>query len=291
LPGARLSLEVRPFEPAFAEAWDALVRRARNGHFMFERRFMTYHADRFEDASVVVLAAGEVVGALPANHTGEAVYSHQGLTFGGLIVERLRAAELLEALDAAAVLYAAQGARRLVYKPLPWIYHRRPAQEDLYWLVRRGARRTRCELTSTIRLSAPGDPSTRRRRGASAATKRGVRFGRSERWSEYWRLLGEVLGARHGVAPVHTAEEIQRLAAQFPDNIALHVAEDAVGNILAGIVLFITAEVAHAQYLANGAAGREAGALDGLILHLLEAPPPGVSYFDFGISNEDQGGC
>jgi hypothetical protein len=47
--------------------------------------------------------------------------------------------------------------------------------------------------------------------------------------------------------------------------------------------------VAHAQYIAASDAGRETGALDGLFQHLISLHAATHRYFDFGISNTDQG--
>jgi hypothetical protein len=190
-------------------------------------------------------------------------------------------------LDLCVDTWRSQGARRLVYKALPWIYQRRPAQEDLYWLFRRDAALIRRDVTSAIDVRSPGRRSSRRGRGARKAEKGGVALGRSERWPEFWALLRRVLSARHGAEPVHTPAEIGRLAAAFPDCIKLHTAERD-GEILAGVVIYISAQVAHAQYIAVGEAGRELGALDGLFLHLIETHRD-VRYFDFGVSNTNQG--
>jgi hypothetical protein len=123
-------MEIVPFTPSLATAWNALNRDARNGHFLFDRGFMDYHADRFSDASLMALDAGQPVALIPANRSGDAIHSHQGLTFGGLVVDTARATDVLAILDGSAAHWRADGARQLLYKPLPWIYHRRPAQED-----------------------------------------------------------------------------------------------------------------------------------------------------------------
>ena len=67
--------------------WNAFIRESKNGTFLFHRGYMEYHADRFTDASLLVLSEkGAVIAVLPANRVDDVVYSHQGLTFGGLII-------------------------------------------------------------------------------------------------------------------------------------------------------------------------------------------------------------
>jgi hypothetical protein len=281
-------LEIRPYQGAMAEAWNAFNAQAANGHFLFDRGFMDYHADRFSDASLIVEEGGEIRALLPLNRSGETAWSHQGLTFGGLIHAGLGTELTMQALDLCAASLRAAGVRTLVYKTLPWIYPRAPAQQDLYWLFRHDASLARRDVSAAIDYRARGRVSSRRRRGAVKAEKLGLAFGPSTDWRGYWRLLDEVLGGRHGVAPVHSLAEIELLAGRFPDRIALHAAVRG-SELQAGVVMFLTDQVAHAQYIAVGDAGRESGALDGLFEHLILGHAGAHRYFDFGISNTDQG--
>ena len=74
------------------------------------------------------------------------------MTFGGFITDkRMTAERMLATLEAAAWHFAALGARRLIYKAVPAIYHRTPASEDLYALYRAGAALVRRDVSSTTR--------------------------------------------------------------------------------------------------------------------------------------------
>lgn len=281
-------MEIRRYDADLAAAWNAFNRRARNGCFMFDRGFMDYHADRFADASLVALENGAPVALLPLNRTAAEAWSHQGLTFGGLIVDDLGTAQVLSLLDACANHLRAEGVAQLTYKALPAIYPRAPAQEDLYWLFRREAALIRRDVSIAIDYRARGPVSGRRTRGARKAAKAGLAFARSQDWPAFWRLLEGVLADRHAAAPVHSLDEIRLLAGRFPEEIALFTAA-AGGEVQAGVVMFRSAQVAHAQYIAVGEAGRETGALDGLFEHLIGLHSASHRYFDFGISNTDQG--
>jgi hypothetical protein len=280
-------MEVRRYEPGLREAWNGFNAVARNGHFLFDRGYMEYHADRFADASLMVFQNDRLCALLPADRSGETVRSHQGLTFGGLVVGDLGAEAVMAALDACAEHWRAEGAGTLVYKALPWIYARRPAQEDLYWLFRRDARLVVRNLTVALRPDRAGPVSELRRRGAAKAARAGVGFTASRAFDRFWPVLEQVLGERHGARPVHSLSEIVRLADAFPEAITLHLAE-ADGAVLGGVVLFETPEVRHCQYIAASPEGRAAGVLDGLFAHLIATTPDG-RFFDFGTSNEDGG--
>ncbi len=281
-------MEIRRYGPEMAAAWNDLNRRAANGHFLFDRGFMDYHADRFADASLAASEDGALIALLPANLADGAAWSHQGLTFGGLVHAGLGAARTLEVLDACAAELATMGAASLTYKALPWIYPAAPAQDDLYWLFRRDAALTRRDVSAAIDYRARGRVSSRRARGAKKAAAAGLTFGRSDDWAGFWRVLEGVLAERHGAAPVHSLAEMELLAGRFPDEIALFTAADDEA-IQAGVVMFRSTQVAHAQYIAAGPKGRETGALDGLFEHLIGAHAQSHRYFDFGISNTDGG--
>ena len=277
------------WRPDMADAWNAFNARAANGHFLFDRKFMGYHADRFADASLMVEDEGQLVGLLPLNRAGDEAWSHQGLTFGGLVHDGLGAAAAMQALDACCEQLKVEGVAALVYKAMPGIYARRPSEQDLYWLFRRGARLVRRDVSAAIDYRARGHVSSRRERGAKKASKAGLQFRRSDDWAGYWRLLEAVLGERHGVRPVHTPQEIALLASRFPGRIALHVAALGDDEMQAGVVMFCSDQVAHAQYIAVGPEGRETGALDGLFDHLIALHADAWRYFDFGVSTTDQG--
>jgi hypothetical protein len=271
-----------------AKAWNAFNAAARNGHFLFDRGFMDYHAERFDDASLMLFEEDRLVGLIPASRRGEEIVSHGGLTFGGLVIDRAGTAQVMAMLDACAEAWVRVGASRLTYKAMPAIYAQAPADADRYWLFRQGAALVRRDISAAIDYRSRGLVSSRRVRGAKKAAAAGLRFQRSSGWSAFWPLLAEVLESRHGAAPVHSVAEIEKLAGRFPEEIALFTAQRA-DRIVAGVVMFRSRIVAHAQYIAADEEGRETGALDGLFEHLIALHARDWRYFDFGISNTDQG--
>jgi hypothetical protein len=289
-----MTLTVRAYQDSDAPAWDELCARAVQATLLHTRRFLSYHGNRFTDRSVVVERAGAMVAVLPAALLpGDAaqVSSHPGLTYGGLVYAAdLGGSEVLDALAAVAAHYRAGGIDTLLYKVVPAFYQRQPAQADLYALFRLGARRVRCDLSSTIDLACPGPVSTRRARGHRKALARGVSVQRGpHHLAELWPVLTDNLARKHGVGPVHALAEITALADRFGAAIecvvALHEA-----MVIAGVVLFHTPTATHAQYIASSAQGYQLSALDLVFADCVDhARAAGRRWFDFGISTE-QGG-
>jgi hypothetical protein len=282
-------VQVRRYEPSARGQWDALVERSRAPHFLFERGYMEYHADRFRDLSLMVWDDDRLLACLPANRDGDVAISHGGLTFGGFVADRgVTARRMLEALEVVVEHLGEQGCTRLVYKPVPHIYHLAPAEEDLYALFRHDARLVRRDVSSTIDMAERSPYRKDRRAALKRAAAADLSVDRGEGWEEFMDLDAAVLESRHAVRPVHTGPEMRMLAERFPEAIKLFTARRD-GELLGGVVVYETPRVAHAQYMAAGEKGRELGALDAIMDRLLSDEYAGKRFFDFGISTEREG--
>ena len=92
---------VRLYQGNDYQDWNAFIDQAKNATFLFHRDFMDYHSDRFQDYSLIVLDGEKWVAVLPANVVGNQVFSHQGLTYGGLVyTEKLKLASVIEIFKA-----------------------------------------------------------------------------------------------------------------------------------------------------------------------------------------------
>ena len=281
---------VERYRDSDAAAWDAFVRASRNGTFLFERGYMDYHRDRFSDYSLLVRdPEGELVAVLPAHAAGDAAGSHNGLSYGGLVVGlRTKVPLLLRAFEAVLLTLREAGFATLDYKTVPHIYHRQPAEDDRYALFLLGARVTRRDLLSVVNREDRLPYQHRRERGIKKAKAAGVGVQAEVDFAEFWDLLAATLAERFDAAPVHTRAEIQLLGDRFPANVRLHTARRD-GDLLAGVVTYESDRATHAQYIAASPAGRDVCALDLLFDHLLHDPAANQTYFDFGGSHEDGG--
>ena len=185
--------------------------------------------------------------------------------------------------------YRRRGYAKLLYKPLPHAYARVPAQDDLYACFRLGALRVRCDLSCAIDLRASRAPSERRRRGLKRALKFVTLASGRELLAGLWDVLAGNLEREYHAQPIHSLAELTVLLERFSDNIQLHCAM-IDGRVEAGIVLFTSANVWHAQYIASSEKGYAVSALDAVFAAAIaEARQSSVRYFDFGTSNENNG--
>lgn len=232
---------------------------------------------------------GRLIALLPGNIAGETFCSHQGLSYGGWILSpECGASDVLTLFEKLNIVFRETGIKRVVYKPVPSIYHRIPAQEDLYALYRLRANRISCTLSSTIFQSGKITFTESRKSGIRKGRRSGLKIEKSDRYLEFWTILEEGLRQRHQTAPVHSLEEIIKLRQRFPGNILLYSAM-ADNRLVAGCILFVMKGVVHVQYISASEEGRQCGALDLLFDSLINEVFAGIPVFDFGHSNEDHG--
>lgn len=284
-------MNVKEYSSSDEKEWDAFVDLSKNGFFMFKRGYMDYHNDRFRDSSLMLYDnKGNLSALLPANLSDGVLYSHQGLSFGGVLATNdMRAARMLEVFTAIEKFCLEKGIGKFVYKEIPHIYHSQPSEEESYALYRNSFDCFRVDISSTINQTNPVKFASLRRRSVKKAKKLGVAVNLSEDFSGFYKVLSFVLSKYHGVEPVHTLDELILLHSRFPNNIKLYTASNSDGETLAGVIIYETSEVAHAQYTVANDEGRAVGALDLIIDQLVSTVYVDKKYFDLGISTERQG--
>ncbi len=282
-------IRVELYAPKYKAQWDDFVRQSKNGVFLFFRDYLEYHSDRFQDHSLMFFKSGRLVALMPANLNGNVLVSHGGLTFGGIISDgRMTTPLMLELFRALVDDLRGRGVRKLVYKAVPHIYHVLPAEEDLYALFVNNARLVRRDVSSTFVAGQRLPPARNRRRALDHARAHGVQMARSQEFTKFMAITDANLQERHGVRPVHTAAEMELLAGRFPENIKLF-AVSLRDEMLGGVIIYESRNVAHGQYRNATEKGRELGALDFLMDSLLSGVYRDKPYFDFGISTVNEG--
>jgi hypothetical protein len=289
-----MKIRVRPFVPCDTDAWDSFCGQTLQGTFLHTRKFLSYHGDRFVDKSLVLESDKGLVGLFPAaiEPAGrKCIISHPGITYGGLLHDGgLQGEHAIEALRQIQTHYQQLGFQEILYKVVPFIYHKASAQDDLYALSQLGAVKTRVDLSSSINLKQRLPVSSRRARSLRKALAAGVEILEGHTFIQaFWDVLTENLHRKHHAVPVHSLSEISLLATRFPQNIRCIVARWQ-DNIVAGVLLFNTPYVHHAQYIASSADGYRLSALDAIFNDCIRmASDMGCCWFDFGTSNEESG--
>lgn len=282
--------EIRRYTPADKPLWDRYVAKARNATFLFRRDYMDYHADRFHDHSLLFFVGNHLHSVLPAHEVGEIFCSHRGLTYGGLLMDNdVTTADVLTLFEELNVYLRQQGFRRVLYRAIPWVYHRLPAEEDLYAMFWKCGARLQQRMSGTVifmdeHLRWRKD-HRRRLRQAQAA---GVRVERNASLAEFWPVLNDNLQRKFQAQSVHTLEEIELLKSRFPNEIVQYNAY--LGDkIVGGITFYVMGHVLHGQYSGTTDEGKQTGAMEAIYEQVMYHDFTHCRYLDFGTSNEEGG--
>lgn len=282
-------LKIEKYNPDKKEAWNRLIKASKNGTFLLDRNYMDYHADRFEDFSLMFFRDQNLVAVLPANIKDNILYSHQGLTYGGVIYDdNMKSIEMLEIFLIMKEFLKSHKIEKLIYKAIPHIYHVMPAEEDLYALFRNDAKLYRRDISTTIHQPTKMRFERGRRRCVEDAKKAGIVVKRSYDFDKMYEIMNDLLKNKYGVKPVHSAAEMKLLHDRFPDNIHLYGCYQG-DNMFSGSLIFITKKTIHAQYVYASEVGKRNGANDLMYDFLINEEFKDFEYFDFGISTENGG--
>lgn len=280
-------ISIRRYQSDDASEWNAFLTRSKNATFLFHRDYLSYHAQRFQDHSLVIEREGEIAALFVANEKEDRIESHGGLTYGGLILHQ--DARLVDVLQYFYHLlkYYSNGFRLVTYKCLPAYFATRASNEDQYAMHVLQAKLLRRDTSSVFDRDRP----TRSEHGRLVSQRRGE----SGEWkmietpdpTQFWdTVLIPNLRDRYDASPVHTSEEMKMLMDYFPHEV--HVFELHHRELLAGAVVYQMPTVAHVQYISSSANGRHLRATDILILELMNRFSK-LPYFSLGTSNGEEG--
>lgn len=285
------SYTIRKYQSSDYPIWNEFVANAKNATFLFHRDFMEYHQDRFEDFSLLIFDEKNLLKAiLPANRVGENLYSHQGLTYGGLVLQqKSKFQEVIGMMKTILQFLQNQHIVSLQLKQLPTIYCDFPSDEMEYLSFILNAKLVRRDSLSVLDLKTDYNFSKDRKQAINRGVKSELIVKEENIFAAFWNeILIPNLVQKHNTHPVHNLNEITYLKSKFPSNIRqfnVYLGDELV----AGTTIFESEFVAHSQYISGNSNKNELGSLDFLHNTLISYTFKDKKYFDFGISNENQG--
>lgn len=84
-------IRIEKYNDLYEKKWDEFVLdKSSNGTFLQTRNFLNYHKNnKFRDFSLMFIYGDEIIAVIPAHIDDDnCVYSHNGSTFGGLIISK-----------------------------------------------------------------------------------------------------------------------------------------------------------------------------------------------------------
>lgn len=282
-------ISITPYSDEARGLWDAFVSKCKNATFLHSRNYMDYHKDRFVDNSLMIYHEDRLSGLFVANRKDErTVVSHEGLTYGGLLVEHDEYTDITMNFFAEVLKYYHEsGVEQLLFKQIPSFYTNVPCNDIEYALFLAEASLYRVDINSVIDMKLEKRIPLQRRRktGIKMAEKNRVQVEEMSDFDEFWnQILIPNLQQRHAAMPVHTLDEMRQLHVDNPGRIRQFNARYD-GRIMAGCTIFDFGHVVRLQYFSGCDEGRANGSLDLLVYKLMTDYFSDRRYLDFGNSN------
>lgn len=279
---------VRRYHSDDVALWNAFVSSAQNATFLFHRDFMEYHADRFQDYSLLVFEEEKLVSIIPANTTEDKVYSHNGLTYGGFVLNQTVAENDFEKIYAAVVDFLKKADKKqLVIKEMLPFYSQNNTIDFRDFFNKNRVKITDRKMNLAINFKSDYTISKSKKKHYRRLQSAGLVVKKEARFEVFWtKVLTPLLAEKYHTKPLHSLSEITFLQHKFPHNIEqynLYQGEE----ILAGITIFKTQKAVKSQYGATTENGKKHRALDYLFIHLIEEFSKSFDYFDMGTVDDN----
>ena len=281
---------IKTYNYSYKVDWNNFVDISKNSTFLFKREFMDYHAEKFEDYSLLIFYNSDLIALFPCNIRDGEVYSHEGLSYGGVIVKSdLKFLKYLELFTYLLKYFNEKSIKKLYIKQIPSIYNSSFNGELDYLSFVTGAKIYRRDIISVIDMQNENKISKDRLQGYKRGKKNKLEIKETDDLDEFWNsILIPTLLNRHHVNPVHSLHDIKKLKRVFNKNIKqFNVYHE--DQIVAGTTVFLTKNVAHVQYIGSNSDKNSLGSLDFLFYNLITEHLSSYKYFDFGNSHEQQG--
>ncbi|NNT72792.1 GNAT family N-acetyltransferase [Flavobacterium sp. IMCC34852] len=268
--------------------WNAFVGTAQNATFLFHRDFMEYHSDRFQDYSLLVFEGEKLISIVPANCVEDSVYSHNGLTYGGFVLNQTVGSDAFEMIYTAVIDFLKKEKKKLlVIKEMLPFYHQTETLDFGGFFIEKGAKITDKKMNLVIDFKSVYTISKSKKKHYRRLQSEGLVVKKEDNFDAFWdKVLTPLLAEKYHTKPLHTLSEITFLKHKFPQNIEQYnLYRDE--EILAGITIFKTPKVVKSQYGATTENGKKHRALDYLFIHLIEGFSETFDYFDMGTVDDD----
>ena len=268
--------------------WNDFISQATNATFLFDRNFMEYHADRFQDFSLLVFEEDILQAVVPANCKDNQIFSHQGLTYGGFVFRNeFPIGQIETVLSETFSFLQSQGFVKCEIKAMLPFYAPDFHAEIQQVLSDKQAKITAQKMNLAIDFRTEYSISKSKLKHYRRLQSEGLVVKKEADCTIFWQeVLEPLLLEKYQTKPLHSLAEINSLQSKFPNHIEQYnLYRD--GEILAGITLFKTATVIKSQYGATTENGKKFRALDYLFLYLIDSFKADYDYFDMGTVDDN----
>lgn len=259
-----MEIEIQKYSLKFKELWDNFIDIADNGFFFFKRNYMEYHADRFNDYSLIVFIDNEVKALFPCNLKNNKIFSHQGLSYGGILHDADVNANTLNFIHKAIISYFNKvGVRHCEISPIPSLYSK--SKNNFYeQVLKENLTCVQGEKPISVIDHELVKLPTRRKLRIPKTHEENYSFEIVDNINTVWPMIEQCYLSQHGFQPVHSQSEIVYLKECFPRNIIINTIKENTPNapVLAALITLEDKRMVKFQYIGYTEMARKANVID-----------------------------
>jgi len=293
-------MNIVTYSPDKKDLWDSFVEQhSLNGTIFHEQQFLSYHKDRFLDASIMIYEEQKLIGVFPAVFDHENIVSHSGSTYGGLVVcKHIKLKDLYDMVGCVVEYYRrSYESVKQIRMVLPEEFPVHDMKGGLaFSLFQHGFQLISKEISTVISIGRFLEfdgmrKTTRQYLKSKKYEKLDVVYERVEHSSDIldaYALISQNMEVKYAKKPTHSKDEFLALLKMYPDRISVFVAKSE-GVVIATYVVFaLNNDVAHVFYIARNADRlnvADIGLVNFIISYYKEK---NFSFINFGISSRGQ---
>jgi hypothetical protein len=280
------SVTIKRYNTSKKKEWDLFIDDNNPFTFLFYRDYMDYHSNRFTDYSLMIFQDATLIALFPANISDETIiYSHQGLSYGGLIYDPSKWNGLIEKTIYQGIIdYFKTILISKISIKIPPHFYGLHMERQINILSAVGADVQKSFLSMAANMEPPLKiHKSKYKRYRKRKQKNEFTIKDDNDFKVFWnQVLTPCLEEKYQSKPVHELDEILELHRCFPKNIVqwnLYFEN----KIIAGITIFFKNDIIRSQYGATRLGYEAFAPLDYLYIYLFEFYyTKGIKIFDMG---------
>lgn len=272
-------IQIQKYSDHLHSDWDLFIDQ-HIGIFLFTRKFIRYHKDRFIDHSLLFYKNKSLIAVLPAWNVQNQLYSHPGLTFGGILFKKGLKNDIIHSVFKCFDNYVIKNNfERIIYKSIPSWY---TLTAEHYYLHQSFYQISRILVNHIIDLNKPLNfNAVRRREIKKFSATIDCRY--EDDVTNYYPFLERNIAAKFQNKPLHSLEDLMYLLSKFPQNIKAFCGY-LNDNLVGLIILFIFKKVVKCQYISSSIDGNNHSIIPVMMNDLIDQFKTSHSYLDLGTS-------
>lgn len=277
-----ISVKLSRYTQNDKSSWDSLVAKTSPGLVLHYRDYMEYHSELFEDFSICFWDQNSLLAVAPGTRNKDEWISHQGLTFGGLILPSENITEMMRYIQMLNKFLLKEDFKKSTIILASNSFYPNGNTEWIYAFNQAGYVASENHLNQFIHKSS--NLPKKKLTNARAAFRKGITFSIDlSNLPPLYNLIEENLVSKYERKPIHTLAEIELLCKRFPDLISTYTT-NFEKKVVAGAIVFQSFNSLHIQYLATNDLGKQIRAQDYLIKEILDIAKAKCKNLSFGKS-------